>query len=61
LEAKRAEEERVIKGYGLYPMDNRPDITLNTVERRKAPIVTARHREKMESALKSVDCNYLRG
>ena len=33
----------------------------DVVERRKAPIVTARHREKMESALKSVDCNYLRG
>jgi hypothetical protein len=35
LEVKRTEEEKVIKEYGQQPLDNRPDIALETAERRK--------------------------
>jgi hypothetical protein len=35
LEAKRAEEENVIKEYGQQPLDDRPDIAPEAAERRE--------------------------
>ena len=35
LEAKRAEEENVIKEYGQQPLDDCPDIAPETAERRE--------------------------
>lgn len=39
LEAKRAEEERVIEEYSLHSIDDSPDIALDTAERREALMV----------------------
>lgn len=36
LEAKRAEEEKVIGEYGLQPLDDSPGIADATAERREA-------------------------
>jgi hypothetical protein len=38
LETKRAEEENVIKKYGQQPLDDCPDITSETAERREGLI-----------------------
>jgi hypothetical protein len=35
LEAKRAEEEKVIAEYGQQPLDDRPDIAPEPAERRE--------------------------
>jgi hypothetical protein len=35
LEAKRTEEEKVIEEYGQQPLDDCPDIALETAERRE--------------------------
>jgi hypothetical protein len=35
LEAKRVKEENVIKEYGQQPLDDCPDIILETAERRE--------------------------
>ena len=35
IEAKRAEEEKVIEGYGQQPLDDCPDIAPETAERRE--------------------------
>jgi len=35
LEARRTEEEKVIEEYGQQPLDDRPDIALETAERRE--------------------------
>jgi hypothetical protein len=35
LEAKRGEEENVIKEYGQQPLDDRPDTAPETAERRE--------------------------
>jgi hypothetical protein len=37
-EAKRAEEENVIKEYGQQPLNDCPDITSETAERREGLI-----------------------
>jgi hypothetical protein len=36
LKEKREEDKKVIAQYGLQPLDNRPDLTPLTAERREA-------------------------
>jgi hypothetical protein len=42
LEAKRAEEENVIKEYGQQPLDECPDIAPETAERHDVPALQYR-------------------